>query len=393
MKTGHTPSRSVPEYWENADIPWFTLADVWQLRDGKQVYLGETAHRISRLGLNNSAAELLPAGTVVLSRTASVGFSGIMPIAMATSQDFWNWVCGPDLLPSYLTYQFKTMMPVFRALNMGSTHQTIYRKDAAGLQILVPPIAEQRAIVDYLDRETTKIDTLIAKQRLLIDTVRERRSAIVRRSLMPGDGWRHERVKHFATTTLGKMLDAGRELRDGDLLGSYVRAADVLEGGTVNLTNLNQMPFSVDELAKFDLRRDDILLIEGGATVGRPGFMTADAPGIAFQKTVNRLRLGAGMDPRFVYWSMLSLYETDYYSRYFGSVSFVHLTGEKLRELPIAHPPLNEQRRIASYLDEQTAKIDGLIAKTARFIELAQERRTALIAAAVTGQIYMRASA
>lgn len=69
MKTGHTPSRSVPEYWRNASIPWFTLADVWQLRDGQRVYLGETTNKISELGLANSAAELLPPGTVVLSRT------------------------------------------------------------------------------------------------------------------------------------------------------------------------------------------------------------------------------------------------------------------------------------------------------------------------------------
>src|SRR5699024_9112360 len=85
MKTGHTPSRTTPEYWEHTTIPWFTLADVWQLRDGTRTYLGETKSLISPLGLRKSAAELLPAGTVVLSRTASVGFSGIMPRPMATS--------------------------------------------------------------------------------------------------------------------------------------------------------------------------------------------------------------------------------------------------------------------------------------------------------------------
>ncbi|MCA6111880.1 restriction endonuclease subunit S [Bradyrhizobium cenepequi] len=55
MKTGHTPSRSHPEYWEACTIPWFTLADVWQLRDGTRWYLEETAERISEVGLANSA--------------------------------------------------------------------------------------------------------------------------------------------------------------------------------------------------------------------------------------------------------------------------------------------------------------------------------------------------
>lgn len=387
MKTGHTPSRNVPEYWQDTTIPWFTLADVWQLRDGQQTYLGQTASSISDLGLHNSAAELLPAGTVVLSRTASVGFSGIMPVPMATSQDFWNWICGPELLPGYLNYQFKANAGQLRALNMGSTHQTIYQKDAAGIKVIVPPLAAQRGIVAYLDRETAQIDTLIAEQQRLIDLLRERKVGIVRHAIAPGAAWTRARVKHLAHTNLGKMLDAGRTVRNFDESAPYVRAADVLAGGAVNLTDLNQMPFSATELTHFDLRCGDVLLIEGGATVGRPGFMTEDAPGIGFQKTVNRLRCGPELDPRFAYWAMLALYEADHYSKYFSAVSFVHLTGEKLREMPLSHPGLDEQRQIAVCLDQQTWKIDKMIAETERFIELARERRTALITAAVTGQI------
>ena len=179
MKTGHTPSRSVEEYWENTTIPWFTLADVWQLRGGRQVYLGETASLISELGLQNSAAELLPAGTVVLSRTASVGFSGIMPTAMATSQDFWNWVCGPELEATYLVYLFRAMRPYFDSLMMGSTHQTIYQADAASIKIPLPPVEEQREIVSVLGSKIQRMDALIDKSTEMIDTLREYRSALI----------------------------------------------------------------------------------------------------------------------------------------------------------------------------------------------------------------------
>ena len=86
-------------------------------------------------------------------------------------------------------------------------------------------------------------------------------------------------------------------------------------------------------------------------------------------------------------------YNSGYYDTYYGSVSFVHLTGEKLREIPLPCPDPAAQHRIASHLDEQTARIDALIAETERFIELAQERRSALITAAVTGQIDVRATA
>ena len=179
MKTGHTPSRSVPEYWENCDIPWFTLADVWQLRQGNR-YLGATENQISELGLANSAAELLPTGTVVLSRTASVGFTGIMPKPMATSQDFWNWVCRTDrLLPEFLWYQFRAMNPYIRSLMYGSTHKTIYQADASSFQIVVPPIDEQRAIVDSLDELTDDASRAVLAAQRMIDLLRERRQALI----------------------------------------------------------------------------------------------------------------------------------------------------------------------------------------------------------------------
>ncbi|MEM1126698.1 MAG: restriction endonuclease subunit S [Bacteroidota bacterium] len=179
MKTGHTPSRSVKEYWEDCTIPWFTLADVWQLRDGTRWYLRETKEKISELGLANSAAELLPAGTVVFSRTASVGYSGIMPEPMATSQDFWNWVCGPKLIPEHLLLLFRSMTQKFEESTSGSTHKTIYQGIAAGLEICVPPLGEQRAIADYALHQAAQLDGLVAKVNQSIDRLAEYRAALV----------------------------------------------------------------------------------------------------------------------------------------------------------------------------------------------------------------------
>lgn len=179
MRTGHTPSRRNPQYWADVEIPWFTLADVWQIRDGRRKYLGDTASKISELGLANSAAELLPAGTVVLSRTASVGFTGIMSIPMATSQDFWNWIPTERLDATYLMWAFRAMRPEFDALMIGSTHKTIYRPTAAAISIPVPPLDEQRQIADSLDEQTARIDAAVAEGERLVDLARERRAALI----------------------------------------------------------------------------------------------------------------------------------------------------------------------------------------------------------------------
>lgn len=179
MKTGHTPSRSVAEYWDDCTIPWFTLADVWQLRDGTRWYLEETEEKISELGLANSAAELLPAGTVVFSRTASVGYSGIMPVPMATSQDFWNWVCGPKLQPEFLLLLFRAMKQKFDESTSGSTHKTIYQGIAAGLEICVAPLSEQEQIAEFVFRNAKVIDETVEHVRKSIEKLSEYRAALI----------------------------------------------------------------------------------------------------------------------------------------------------------------------------------------------------------------------
>ena len=179
LRSGHTPSRQKPEYWKNCTIPWFGLADVWQVREGQVEYVHETAEKISEIGLANSAARLLPDGTVILSRTASVGFSAILGVEMATTQDFVNWVCGRSLRPEYLLYVFRAMGPEFRRLTMGSTHQTIYMHDVADFLTPVPPLPEQERIVAFVRHETAAIDGLMAKARQASERLEEFRAALI----------------------------------------------------------------------------------------------------------------------------------------------------------------------------------------------------------------------
>jgi type I restriction enzyme S subunit len=179
LRSGHTPSRQHPEYWVDCTIPWFGLADVWQIRDGRTEYVLETAEKISELGLANSAARLLPQGTVIVSRTASVGFSAIMVTDMATTQDFVNWVCGPTLRPEYLLYVFRSMEHEFNRLTMGSTHQTIYMPDVGRFTTPIPPLHEQGQIVAWIRQEVRKIDALIDGIRNAIEHLQELRTALI----------------------------------------------------------------------------------------------------------------------------------------------------------------------------------------------------------------------
>lgn len=179
MKSGHTPSRQHPEYWVDCSVPWFTLADVWQIRDDEITSVSQTKEMISELGLHNSSAELLPEGTVIVSRTASVGYSAILQRPMATTQDFVNWICGSSIFPEYLLYVFRSMRSEFSRLTMGSTHMTIYMPDAASFQTPVPPIEEQGRIAAMVSESEQKLMQCSSLIEASIDKLKEYRSALI----------------------------------------------------------------------------------------------------------------------------------------------------------------------------------------------------------------------
>lgn len=179
LESGHTPSRLHPEYWEECKYPWFSLGDVWQIREAKRDVIYETQELVSDLGLANSAARMLPKGTVMLSRTASVGFSAIMGVDMATTQDFANWVCGPRVLPEFLLQVFRSMTGEFRKLMYGSTHNTIYMPDILAFRMALPPVDEQAAILRHLAAMLATVDALTTEAQRAIDLLHERRTALI----------------------------------------------------------------------------------------------------------------------------------------------------------------------------------------------------------------------
>jgi type I restriction enzyme S subunit len=178
LATGHTPSRYHPEYWKGT-IPWLQLADIRAL-DGHEAQ--DTSEHANELGIENSSAVLLPAGTVCMSRTASVGFFAVMGRPMATSQDFVNWVCGDALDPWFLMYLQIANRKRIRDLGSGAVHQTIYFPTVQAFSVCVPSIAEQRRLAGVLREQVGAAESACAAAEEGLDTINALPAALLRRA-------------------------------------------------------------------------------------------------------------------------------------------------------------------------------------------------------------------
>lgn len=143
QETGHTPSRQEPTYW-GGSVPWIGIRDAAEHHGG---IIHDTQQHVTDSGLANSSARLLPAGTVCLSRTASVGYVVVLGRAMATSQDFATWTCTEVLDPEYLMYALLSEGDHLRHFGKGTTHTTIYFPEIRAFHIALAPLAEQQEIV------------------------------------------------------------------------------------------------------------------------------------------------------------------------------------------------------------------------------------------------------
>lgn len=211
LESGHTPSRGHPEYW-NGDVGWVGIRDA-RLHHGG--YINATSQTITEAGLANSSARVLPANTVCLSRTASVGYVLILGRSMATSQDFVNWVCTTALEPRFLQYLLIAEGEDIRRFGKGSTHTTIYFEAAEEFRVCLPPFAEQRRIV-------ARLDDLLARSRrakeelAAIPALLERYRQAVLAAAFRGDltaDWRAEHPNVEPASELLKHIRAERRQR------------------------------------------------------------------------------------------------------------------------------------------------------------------------------------
>lgn len=250
--------------------------------------------------------------------------------------------------------------------------------------------AEQRAIADYLDRETLQIDRLVAKQEEFSKLLRERRVAVIDQVVngVSAPVVQLRRVLTYLTSGSRGWGDyysdtGARFLR----IGNMVRGKLSLQGEVKKV----ELPDHVREGVRTRLRYGDLLFS-----------ITADIGSVAViddgdwvdgfvSQHVALSRLDRGRtDPHYVGWVALSTAGQDQLKQGAAGGTKIQLALDDIRGFSVPMPPLEMQRQTAAYLHEQTSRIDALIAKTEQHIALAKERRSALITAAVTGQIDVR---
>jgi type I restriction enzyme S subunit len=388
-----------PAYFDDeGDWPWVRIADVSN-SDGR---LRSTKDTLSDLG--SSLSTKLEAGSLFVSIAGTVGKPCISEIQCCIHDGF---VYFPDLkFDKDLLFRIFEAGECYAGLGKWGTQLNLNTDTIGSIFVAVPPPDEQKLIASFLNRETAQIDTLIDKQQQLIETLAERRKAVITRAVTRGldptapmkpsgvewlgeipAHWAAANVKRAYRLTLGKMVNAG------DLAGgiemAYLRAGNIQETG-VDISEVKTMTFTPAEATTLTLLAGDVVVVEGGGGYGRSDFLKHDLVGWGFQNHVIRARPSAGHSGKFFDYFVKFLRGIGHFEKLSSFATIPNVSAEKLGSIEFPIASQIEQEEIVSYLDAETGAMDALALKASSVIELLKERRQALISAAVTGKIDVR---
>jgi len=325
---------------------------------------------------------------VLIGKAASVGKIAVVDVDFEFN--IWSPLAmlrpAPRLLAPRFLYYYLLSRSAQDEILLQCTHNTqnnISMDDIGELAIPLPDPPEQLAIAAFLDREAKRIDALVEKKERLVELLQEKRTALISHAVTKGLD-PNVRLKDSGVEWLGAIPEQWEILRIKHLAllrsGVGITSADIREAGPYPVYGGNGIRGFTD--AHSD-EGEFVLIGRQGALCGcinyaHGKFWASEHAVIAYPRRAYQ-----------VLW-FGELLRTMNLNQYSMSAAQPGLGVERIQELIVPVPPPAEQRAIAAFLDRETQRIDALVEKVKRSVELLKEYRTALISAAVTGKIDVR---
>jgi len=337
--SGATPSTSEAAYWDG-DIFWATPKDLSELEGA---YISETPRKITRKGLDNCAAAVLPVDSVLFSSRAPIGHVAINTVPMATNQGFKSFIPKGDRVHAKFLYHWlRTNRSYLESLGNGVTFKEVSKAVVSRIEIPLPSLPEQRRIADFLD----KADALRAKRRAALAQF----DTLTQSVFLDMFGDPATNPKGFVKKPLMSLVRADETINYGVVQPGddsergipLIRVGDLLDG-RVNHTFLKRIDPSIEATYKRSRLRGDEILVSCVGSIGVVALADDSVRGFNIARAVARIPVAETTSRVF----LAAYLKTDFVQRYFTSelrtVSQPTLNIKQLSETVVVLPPIELQ--------------------------------------------------
>lgn len=344
--SGGTPKVTVKEYYENGTIPWLIIGD---LNDG--VVLSSQS-KITKKGLENSSAKIIPKGTLLVAMYGSIGKLGITGIECCTNQAiaFAKELYG--VTSEFMYHQLKFLRPQLISMGKGGTQKNISQTVLNSLNVIVPSLDEQKRIVDKIEELFSKLDKGIEELRKIKEQLKLYRQAVLKEAFKNCNEYKP--LGDISQSRLGKMLDKNKNTGS---YRPYLRNVNV-RWMNFDLSDILEMRIENDELDKYTAIKNDLLVCEGGEP-GRCAIWDKDYD-ICYQKAIHRIRFDNKTNPKFYMYYIYYISQSGELSKYFTGTGIKHLTGESLKKIKVPIFNYECQNSIIQYIEQKLSVCDKI---------------------------------
>lgn len=242
------PARDKPQDLDGP-IPWVRIEDF----DGKYLSGSKTKQGVSRETVQDMPLRVFPEGTVVCSCSCTMGVTAIVTQPLVTNQTFIGLrPTTKNLYADFLYYALQAQQERLTAQATGAIQTYLSREDFTSLRIPIPPPDEQRAIADYLDRETARVDALIAARHRIVALCEEGRRAVRDRAFVRAPGLR---LKYLLSEPIAYGVLVPEFVVEGERV-PMIRTLNLTTRGRINLDQAAEIPRALaDQYRRTYLRR------------------------------------------------------------------------------------------------------------------------------------------
>ncbi|WP_292661932.1 restriction endonuclease subunit S [Nitratifractor sp.] len=357
---GGTPKRSVKEYWENGDIVWLSptdLGDVCEI-----VEISNSKDKITKLGLEKSSTKLLPVGAVLYSSRATIGKIAINTVEVSTNQGFANFICNKNIFNKYLAYCLSNFTKDIILLSNSTTFKEVSKTSLKEFEIPLPPLQEQKRIVVKLDGLFERIDRAIALHHRNIDEADALMGAVLNEVFGELEK-KYEKVKisDIAKVKGGKRLPKGEKLLETKTEHPYLRVADFLDNGTIDIDSVKYITEEIfEQIKNYTITHQDLYISIAG-TIGKTGIIPKKLDGANLTENAAKLvYITDEVSNKFIYYFTNSSMFSSQIEMATKIVAQPKLALKRLAKIQLPLPPLKIQQQTVQYLDRIAQETEKL---------------------------------
>lgn len=348
LQMGKTPSRNNSEYWNKKDYKWISIADL--TKNGK--YISDTKEFLSQKAVEESGIKVIPANTVVMSFKLSIGKIAITMENMYSNEAImaFNDKHVMEILPEYIFYLFK-----YKNWDIGSNKavmgKTLNKTTLSEMEVEICPIEKQKEIVNILNKVMSVLDSRKLELQHLDELVNARFVEMFGDMYLNSKGWPEAKLESMADVVSG--ITKGRKTKAEDLTEVPYMAVSNVKDGYIDWTTVKTIEATQQEIEKYRLLADDVLMTEGGDPdkVGRGAIIKEPLENCIHQNHIFRVRLDESMmRPEF----FAEYLQHQRSKRYFlgcakqtTGIASINMT--QLRALPVLMPPLSRQEEFVLF--------------------------------------------